>query len=80
MKTIKEFIDWCNVNPNVKIYQLPMQQYEVVDSWRLAIAENTATEVESAATPRTIMMWLNAAIKTLGEEVKDDIQSTFDGL
>ena len=49
MKTIKEFMDWCNANPNVKIYQLPTQQYEVVDSWRLAVAENTASEVELAA-------------------------------
>ena len=73
-------MDWCNANPNVKIYQLPIQQYEVVDSWRLAIAENTAFEVELAATPGTIMLWLNSAIKTLGEEVKDDIQQTFNGL
>lgn len=80
MKTIKEFMDWCNANPDLKIHALPMQQYEVVDSWRLAIAENTAYEVELAATPGTIMLWLNAAIKTFGEEVKDDIQSTFNGL
>ena len=78
MKTIKEFMDWCNANPNIKIYQLPVAEWEIVDNWRWAIGANTANEVESSVTPGTIMMWLNASVKLLGTELLDDIQRTYD--
>ena len=71
-------MDWCNANPSIRIYKLSNKEWEIVDNWRWAIGTNSADEVQSSATPGTIMMWLNAAVKLLGPELLEDIQRTYD--
>lgn len=77
MTTIHEFRTWCEQNKDLAIHTLPQDQWELIDAWRWAVAQNTRANAW-LATPAAILTLVDSAMKLLGPEVLGDIQRTFD--
>jgi hypothetical protein len=79
MTTIKEFMDWCRANPNVSISTQPLELWEQLDNWRLAISENTCIDC-TFMLPREILNVLKKAEEFFDPGIYDDLQRTFNDL
>jgi len=79
MKTLTEYIAWAQQNPNVKIHNLAWKDYLAADRWCDAICIH-AGEQFSMATPGTMLIVLRSLESTLGPDVRQQIQETFEQL
>lgn len=76
-KTIQEFIEWLNANQTTDLDKLPNAEWDIIDKWREALADNTNSRYH-LANPRQMLALITVARDIVGDDVLDDIQRTFD--
>lgn len=79
MTTIKEFMDWCRANPKATISAQPIEIWEQMDNWRIAISENTSINC-TFMSGKQILNVIKKAEDFFGPDIYDDLQRTFNDL